>query len=39
MVVMRDGRVVSDSPVQNRLEAATELKRLQHEQEAVQLND
>ena len=39
MVVMRDGRVVSDNPVPNRLIAETELRRLQEEQKAVQLND
>ena len=39
MVVMRDGRVVSDNPVANRLIAETELRRLQEEQKAVQLND
>jgi putative ABC transport system ATP-binding protein len=39
MVVMRDGKVVSDTPVPNRSVAATELQRLQEEQRAVQLND
>ena len=37
MVVMRDGRVVSDTPVANRLHAETELRRLQEEQKAAQL--
>jgi putative ABC transport system ATP-binding protein len=37
MVVMRDGRVVSDSPVTHRLSAETELGRLQQEHKAVQL--
>jgi len=39
MVVMRDGKVVSDSPVTNRLAAESELGRLQAEQKAVQLAD
>jgi putative ABC transport system ATP-binding protein len=39
MVVMRDGKVVGDTPVDNRLIAANELSRLQKEQEAVQLAD
>ncbi len=37
MVVMRDGCVVTDTPVANRLNAADELNRLQLEQKAVQL--
>jgi putative ABC transport system ATP-binding protein len=37
MVVMRDGKVVGDSPVTNRLSAETELNRLQQEQKAAQL--
>jgi putative ABC transport system ATP-binding protein len=37
MVVMRDGKVVSDTPVPKRLIADTELRRLQAEQKAVQL--
>jgi putative ABC transport system ATP-binding protein len=37
MVVMRDGKVVGDTPVTNRLNADTELRRLQEEQQAVQL--
>ena len=39
MVVMRDGKVVGDSPVARRLEAENELRRLQAEQKAVQLGD
>jgi putative ABC transport system ATP-binding protein len=39
MVVMRDGKVVGDTPVDKRLNAETELRRLQEEQKAVQLND
>ena len=37
MVVMRDGKVVSDTPVANRLIAEHELRRLQDEQKAAQL--
>jgi putative ABC transport system ATP-binding protein len=37
MIVMRDGKVVGDSPVTNRLSAEKELGRLQAEQKAVQL--
>jgi putative ABC transport system ATP-binding protein len=37
MVVMRDGKVVSDTPVARRLIAETELQRLQAEQKAAQL--
>ena len=37
MVVMRDGKVVSDTPVAKRLSAETELRRLQEEQKAAQL--
>jgi putative ABC transport system ATP-binding protein len=37
MVVMRDGKVVSDTRVENRLNAENELRRLQQEQAAVQL--
>jgi putative ABC transport system ATP-binding protein len=37
MVVMRDGRIVDDSPVTDRLSAGTELNRLQQEQKAAQL--
>jgi putative ABC transport system ATP-binding protein len=36
-VVMRDGRIVSDQPVKERLEAIEELARLKQEQQAVQL--
>ena len=39
MVVMRDGKVVGDTPVANRLSAESELHRLQEEQKAVLLND
>jgi putative ABC transport system ATP-binding protein len=39
MVVMRDGKVVGDTLVANRLNAANELHRLQEEQKAVLLND
>ncbi len=39
MVVMRDGKVVSDTPVVQRLSAETELRRLQEEQKAALLND
>jgi putative ABC transport system ATP-binding protein len=37
MVVMRDGKVVSDTPVSKRLDAGNELRRLQEEQHAAQL--
>src|SRR5882724_11977615 len=37
MVVMRDGKVVSDAPVENRLTAEKELSKLRQEQEAVKL--
>jgi len=37
MVVMRDGKVVGDTPVAKRLSAETELRRLQEEQKAAQL--
>ena len=36
-VVMRDGRIVGDQPVTNRLDGAEELRRLQQEQQAIQL--
>jgi len=39
MVVMRDGKVVGDTPVANRLRAESELARLQQEQAAAQLAD
>jgi putative ABC transport system ATP-binding protein len=37
MVVMRDGRIVTDQPVKNRLIASEELHRLDQEHEAIQL--
>jgi putative ABC transport system ATP-binding protein len=37
MVVMRDGRIVLDEPVRDRLDATEEMKRLQEEQRAVEL--
>jgi putative ABC transport system ATP-binding protein len=37
MVVMRDGKMVGDSAVENRLSAESELRRLQEEQKAAQL--
>ena len=37
-VVMRDGRVVSDVPVTDRLDAIKELKKLKQEQQAIQLS-
>jgi putative ABC transport system ATP-binding protein len=37
MIVMRDGKVVGDSPVANRSNAEKELSRLQAEQKAAQL--
>jgi putative ABC transport system ATP-binding protein len=37
MVVMRDGKIVDDSPVTGRLNAEMELSRLQQEQKAAQL--
>ena len=36
-VVMRDGQIVTDAPVINRLKAETELQRLREAQKAVQL--
>ena len=36
-VVMRDGRVVSDTPVTRRLSAPEEMRRLDEEHHAVQL--
>jgi putative ABC transport system ATP-binding protein len=36
-VIMRDGRIVADAPVADRLNAETELLRLREAQEAVQL--
>ncbi len=37
MVILRDGRIVTDEPVQNRSLAETELQRLRQEQQAVKL--
>ncbi len=37
MVVMRDGRIVSDTPVENRLVATDELRKLREAHEAVKL--
>jgi putative ABC transport system ATP-binding protein len=37
MVVMRDGRIVRDEPVRDRLDAAEELQKLKQEQQAVEL--
>jgi len=39
MVVMRDGKVVGNTPVSQRLSAENEVRRLEQEQKAVQLND
>lgn len=39
MVVMRDGKVVSDTSVANRLNAVDELSRLQQEEKAAQLTN
>lgn len=36
-VVMRDGRIVTDQPVTNRLSAVDELKKLDREREAIKL--
>jgi len=36
-LIMRDGRIVSDTPVADRLQAETELRRLRDAQQAVQL--
>jgi len=36
-IVMRDGRVISDQPVEQRLRASEELQRVKEEQRAVQL--
>ena len=38
MVVMRDGKVVSDTPVTERLSAEVELRKLREEQAAAQLS-
>ena len=37
IVVMRDGRIVTDTPVHDRLRASVELAKLQEEQKAVKL--
>ena len=37
VVVMRDGRIVKDSPVERRLAAGEELRRLEEEERAIQL--
>jgi putative ABC transport system ATP-binding protein len=37
IVVMRDGRIVKDSPVEKRLSAPEELRKLQEEERAIQL--
>lgn len=39
MVVLRDGRIISDTPVQNRLVAERELERLRLEHQAIHLGD
>ena len=36
-VIMRDGKIVADTQVANRLRAENELRQLEHEQQAVQL--
>ena len=36
-VVMRDGRIVHDAPLSDRLDAESELRRLLQAQQAVQL--
>jgi putative ABC transport system ATP-binding protein len=36
-LIMRDGRIVSDTAVEDRLNAETELQRLRHAQKEVQL--
>jgi putative ABC transport system ATP-binding protein len=38
VVVMRDGRIVKDSPVENRLNAPDELRKLELEERAIQLH-
>jgi len=38
-LVMRDGRLVSDTPVADRLSAATELRRIQEAESAAKLTD
>jgi putative ABC transport system ATP-binding protein len=37
MVILRDGRILSDAPVKNRLNAEHELGRLKQAQQAVKL--
>ncbi len=37
-LIMRDGRIVSDAPVTERLDAETELARLRNAQQAIQLS-
>jgi putative ABC transport system ATP-binding protein len=37
MIVMRDGKVISDAPVANRLNAETELSKLNQAQAEVKL--
>ena len=37
MVVMRDGRILSDEPVRDRLSAEQELERVRREQQSFQL--
>jgi putative ABC transport system ATP-binding protein len=37
-VVMRDGRIVSDKPVTDRLDVGTELTKLRQEQQAIHLD-
>jgi putative ABC transport system ATP-binding protein len=37
-VIMRDGRIISDQPIKDRLEAAVELVRIEEEQREVQLH-
>jgi len=39
MVVMRDGKVVGDSPVTDRLNAENEIRRLEEQQKAAQLHE
>ena len=39
MVVMRDGKVVGDSPVASRSNAENEIRRLEEQQKAVQLHE
>lgn len=36
-VVMRDGRIISDQPVHNRLNASVELEKIKREQQAIHL--